>query len=208
MSLVEIIGYLASVLIAVSMSMRSLVRLRLLGFIGSGIFSIYGLFIHSYPVFILNGYIAAAHLFRLLQIKNKSEYFEIMRVPDVDTPFLKRFVDFYRDDLLHYFPDFSLEKLKNPQIFFVFRNMIPTGLFIAEPRDRETLEVLVDYVTPDFRDLKSAHFLFRRGKKIFGSKGYRRYITRAYVKDHERYLKKIGFRQISVNGQIYFQREI
>ncbi len=208
MNWIEMFGYAASLLVAVSMSMKSLVKLRTLGMIGSGMFSIYGLLIHSIPVFALNGFIASTHFYRLMQIRLKKEYFEIMRVPDVDTPFLKRFVRFYKDDIHRFFPDFSLEKLHNPLIFFLFRNMVPAGLFIAEPRGRETLEIVLDYVTPDFRDMKSAHFVFGRGKKIFGSKGFRRYRARAYVREHEKYLKKLGFRPVSINNEVYYERTI
>ncbi len=208
MTWIEIFGYAASVLVAISMSMKSLVKLRTLGMIGSGLFSVYGLMIHSLPVFVLNGFIASTHFYRLVQIRTKKEYFEIMRVPDVNTPFLNRFVHFYQDDIKKYFPDFTLNKLKNPHIIFLFRNMVPAGLFIAEPRDKETLEIVLDYVTPDFRDMKSAHFVFGRGRKIFGSKGYKRYLTRASVRQHEKYLKKMGFRPVTFHGEKYFERAI
>ncbi|MEJ2637925.1 MAG: hypothetical protein P8184_21910 [Calditrichia bacterium] len=204
----EIVGYAASVLIAISMAMNSIVRLRLLGLAGSILFSFYGVLIHSVPVALLNGFVAGAHLFYLLQIKGHKEYFEIMTVPNVDTPFLRRFVAFYSRELSHYFPEFSLEKLQKPIILFVFRDMIPAALFIAEPKDRRTLEIMVDYVTPDYRDMRSAHYIFLKGKKLFGNKGFERFITRAHVKMHEKYLQKMNFIPVKLDGENYFEKEI
>ncbi len=208
MEIVEIIGYVASALIALSMAMRSIVRLRWIGLIGSVCFAGYGLLIHSIPVFLLNSFTAGAHAFYLIQMKHKEEYFEIMRVPNIRTPFLGRFLKFYREEINHFFPEFSLSGLKEPHIIFVFRDMIPAGLFIARPFDKQTLEILLDYVTPGFRDFKSAHYIFYKGKKLFGNKGYQRFITKAYVKEHRTYLKKMDFQPVKINGEQYYERKI
>ncbi len=208
MNWVEIIGYTASVLIALSMAMKSIIKLRGIAIIGAVLFTLYGYLIHSLPVCLLNGFTALIHLYYLLQMKSSKEYFEIMRVPEVDAPFLQRFVKFYRKELSYYFPEFSLEKLQNPIIYIVFRNMIPAALFIAEPVGEKTLNVVVDFVTPDFRDLKSARYIFTRAKKIFGNKGYEKFVTRAYVRKHEKYLRKMGFKPVTREGQVYYERPI
>lgn len=204
----ELIGYLASLLIALSLTMSSIVRLRWIGLVGASLFSVYGAFIHSIPVVLLNGFNALVHLYYLIQISRRKEYFELMTVPSKDTPFLQRFIRFYREELFHYFPDFDLQKTRNPLIFFVFRNMNPAALFISEPQDKTTLRILVDYVTPNYRDMKSAHYIFLKSKKLFGTKGYQRFIAKAHVKKHEKYLKKMGFRKVPMNGEIYFEKEI
>jgi len=208
MNWVEIIGYTASVLIALSMAMKSIMKLRGIAIVGAALFTLYGFLIHSIPVCLLNALTALIHLYYLLQMNSSKEYFEIMRVPEVDTPFLQRFVKFYQKELSYYFPEFSLEKLHHPIIYFVFRNMIPAALFIAEPLGEKTLNVVVDYVTPDFRDMKSAHYIFNRAKKFFGNKGYQKFITRAYVKKHEKYLRKMNFKPVTKDRQKYYEKPI
>ena len=49
-STTELIGYLASALIVVSLAMRSVVRLRTISLVGSVTFVVYGLLIGSWPV--------------------------------------------------------------------------------------------------------------------------------------------------------------
>ena len=128
MNIYDIIGYSASLLIAISMAMHSILRLRIIGLSGSLLFVIYGFFIHSYPVIILNLFTSTAHIFYLIQLKRHTEYFEMMRIPSIDSPFLIRFINFYKKEILSYFPDFNIEQLKNPIILLLFRNMKPASL--------------------------------------------------------------------------------
>jgi hypothetical protein len=48
-TLYELIGYAASVLVAVALTMRSVLRLRLINLVGAATFTVYGLLIHAYP---------------------------------------------------------------------------------------------------------------------------------------------------------------
>lgn len=45
--------------------------------------------------------------------------------------------------------------------------MMPIGVFIGEPVAENTLEIKMDYVIPDYRDLKSAYFLFGKQQRFF-----------------------------------------
>lgn len=47
MSMVEILGYAASIMVAVSLTMKDIVRLRVLNFIGCALFTAYGLMIDA-----------------------------------------------------------------------------------------------------------------------------------------------------------------
>ncbi|NQV06152.1 YgjV family protein, partial [bacterium] len=50
----EILGYAASALVVLSLAMRSILRLRIIGLVGSVAFMVYGILIGSYPVAITN----------------------------------------------------------------------------------------------------------------------------------------------------------
>ena len=52
--ILEFIGYAASVLIAVSLTMRSVLRLRIINLFGSSCFVAYGILIQAYPVDVMN----------------------------------------------------------------------------------------------------------------------------------------------------------
>lgn len=46
--MVEILGYAASIMVAISLTMKDIVKLRILNFIGCGLFTAYGLMIDSW----------------------------------------------------------------------------------------------------------------------------------------------------------------
>ncbi|MEG0309009.1 MAG: YgjV family protein [Clostridium sp.] len=71
-SLVEWLGYLASVLIAISMFMKNIAKLRFINLIGCLLFAIYGFVIGAYPVAILNTLIVFVNLYYLYGLFNEN----------------------------------------------------------------------------------------------------------------------------------------
>ena len=71
----ELIGYLASVLILISLMMSSILRLRLINMVGAAGFSLYGLLIGAYPVAVLNGIIVVVNAYYLVRILRAKEHF-------------------------------------------------------------------------------------------------------------------------------------
>ncbi|MCR4607972.1 MAG: YgjV family protein, partial [Oscillospiraceae bacterium] len=60
--IIEAVGYCGSLLVLVSFLMTSVVKLRVVNTIGSAIFAIYALIIHSYPTAIMNICLVAINL--------------------------------------------------------------------------------------------------------------------------------------------------
>ena len=77
-NILEIIGYSASVIIALSMTMSSIVKFRWINLVGASTFATYGLLIGATPVAVLNGFIIAVDIFYLTRIYSKKELFEGM----------------------------------------------------------------------------------------------------------------------------------
>ncbi|MCA9901859.1 MAG: YgjV family protein [Ardenticatenaceae bacterium] len=63
----ELLGYMASVFVAVSLMMRSLVKLRVINLVGAVLFTVYGLIIAAYPVAVVNGFIVLVNIYYLQQ---------------------------------------------------------------------------------------------------------------------------------------------
>ena len=61
----EIIGYVASLLVVVSLAMTSVVRLRTISLVGSVAFVVYGVLISSVPILITNAAIAVLNVWFL-----------------------------------------------------------------------------------------------------------------------------------------------
>ena len=108
---VEALGYLASALVILSLTMRSVVRLRIISLCGSVTFFVYGLLIDSPPVMVTNGRIAVINLWFLRQ-----EFFVgAARRSDLgvsairsDSPFLTDFIEYHAADIGRFQPDFHM----------------------------------------------------------------------------------------------------
>lgn len=68
--LIEWVGYLASVCIAVSMFMKNIIKLRFINLIGCILFAIYGFIIKAYPVAVVNTIIAFTNIYYIYMMVN------------------------------------------------------------------------------------------------------------------------------------------
>ena len=72
-TVIEWIGYLASILIVVSLTMTSIIKLRVINTIGCILFVIYGVLVKSYPVALSNFAIILINLYNLYKIKKENQ---------------------------------------------------------------------------------------------------------------------------------------
>ncbi|EGU57438.1 hypothetical protein VITU9109_01757 [Vibrio tubiashii ATCC 19109] len=73
MDMVEILGYAASIMVAISLTMKDIVRLRVLNFIGCALFTAYGLMIDAWPVVVTNGFIACVNVYFLAKMQSEKK---------------------------------------------------------------------------------------------------------------------------------------
>jgi hypothetical protein len=204
----EILGYAASLITAVSLMMASHVRLRLLNLLGSSVFAVYGFLIHAYPVGALNVFIAVVDLYFLLRIVRVRTVFTLLPMPALDTYF-ERFLAFHEADIARFFPGFTATgaaRTASPDdggmVLYLLRNMVTAGVFIAhrDAADPTTLHVDLDYVTKEFRDYRTGRFLFEEQAGFFREQGVARIVAEAHTDSHAKYLKSVGFEEEGRNG--------
>ncbi len=70
---IEILGYAASIMVAISLTMKNIVKLRILNLIGCILFSIYGLLIDAMPVVATNGFIVCVNIYFLIQMRKEKK---------------------------------------------------------------------------------------------------------------------------------------
>lgn len=188
----ETVGYAASALIAVSLMMSSILRLRLINLAGSAAFATYGLLIHAYPVAVLNGIIVLVNGFFLVKMLRAKEYFQLLPLkPESD--YLKYFLDFYERDIRRILPEFAYRPVANQVTLFILRDCAPVGVFIAEQKPDGRLCVVIDFVIPHYRDLKIGKFLFVEKAEFFRGRGIKEIVIAPRTKEFGAYLVKVGF---------------
>lgn len=194
MDIIQIIGYAGSVVIAVSLMMNNIWRLRWVNLFGAGTFAIYGLLVNAYPVFALNSFIVVVDIFYLTRISRQKDYFTNLEVNTKTNKYIHKFVNYYEKDLLKFFPQFKLDEHLDAKSYFILRNMMPVGLFMYTEKPEGEIEIELDYVIPEYRDLKNAHYLFSSLKsEDFINKGFHKLIAFSSSDAHQKYLEKFGF---------------
>lgn len=191
-TLLEFVGYLGSLLIALSLTMKSLLRLRLINLAGALVFTVYGLLIRAYPVAALDGLIVVIDLYYLLQMWQQKDYFKLLAVSH-DSAYLGSFVDFYRKEIAVFFPSYRFNPDADDLAVFVLRNMVPAGVLVVH-KDGEQARVVLDFVIPGYRDFRAGRFLFETSAGFFLQHGLTCFVSEAGNARHESYLKRMGFK--------------
>jgi uncharacterized membrane protein len=185
----ELIGYVASVLVAISLTMSSILRLRILNLVGAAVFGLYGVLIGSLPVAIVNVFIVFVNIYYLQKMMKSTEYFKTLETDRADT-YLNHFLRFHRDDIQRFIPGF--QPASTDVNVFVLRDTIPAGLIMGSIAG-STLKVELDYVIPRFRDFKIGRYLFEECADVFTKKGIEEIVTPAGSPKHQAYLERMGF---------------
>lgn len=187
----EIVGYIGSFLVIISMLMTSVVKLRIINTIGSVIFCIYALCIYSYPTAAMQVCLIAINIFSLYKLNNTKKEYSAVRVKAGDG-FLFHFIATYKDDIRKFFPDFS-EILKNDIVFLIVCAGVPAGIFAAaenmDEMGNRQLTVKIDYTIPAYRDCSAGKFILSYLK----NQGIKKLLTKTSVPVHKKYLSSIGF---------------
>lgn len=190
--LAEWLGYLASVIILVSLMMNSVVRLRWINLAGALLFSTYGFLIGALPVAILNGIIALVDVYYLIRIYTSREYFSVLPVEN-DARYLNHFLAFHQKEINRYYPSFSFAPHTGTRAFFLLRDATLAGVIITEERKAGTLNILTDYVIPHYRDMKMGHYFYVHYAPTLYEEGIRLLRIESPTPHVNRYLKRLGF---------------
>lgn len=200
--LLEWIGYAASVLVLVSLTMTSIVKLRWYNLAGAILFSAYGFLIGSLPVGIMNFLIVCANLYNLQKMYKRKEDFKIIEIKENDE-LLMHFLDFYKKDIKSFFPDYKMEK--GQMGMFVLRDMAVAGIFIGS-QEKAGLRIELDYALPQYRDFKVGAYLYNQLSNIF----YKHDIHSVYCDTgmNLKYMEKMGFEASEKDGRSIMQKSL
>lgn len=203
MTFVDYFGYLASLIILISVLMSSIKKLRWINLFGALLFTIYGYFINSIPVLVMNFGIVLVDIYYLYQIYTKKDYFTLLDIED-NSVYLSYFIEFYNQNINNFIDIKELDLNKSDIRLYILRNVRPAGIFLASKYNQNTLEIDLDYVIPEFQDFKMGNFLFNKQKDYFHKKGINKFITTAKNEKHIKYLVKMGFNKEVINNIDYY----
>jgi len=187
----QLVGYAASALIIISLTMTSLLRLRIVGLAGSTLFAVYGVLIGAWPIVITNVVIIGIHCYFLWKALSADTYLSTLEVAP-ESRYLAEFLAFHDEDIDRHMPTFV--GIRDGDLaMLVLRDMEPAGAFVGR-KTNGRLDIRLDYVKPEYRDYKLGRHLFGDGARFFRERGYRTLTTPITgVRAHDRYVEKMGF---------------
>lgn len=199
--MIEIFGYVASVMIAVSLTMKNIRRLRWWNLIGAAAFSAYGAINGIWPVFAVNGFIALVDIYYLIEMVRRKEYFEMLEVKIKTSIFTQRFIRFYKNDIAKYFPDFAYDENVEYKSYFCLRNCRPVGLVLFTSLSENKYLVQLDYTIPEYRDRKTGEYFYQEGLKRIGIDENKQLVIKDPNEDHIKYLNAMGYKRSGDEGE-------
>lgn len=72
LDVIGIMGYSASVLVAVSLMMKNIVPLRIVSLAGCFLFTLYGIAISAWPVALMNGFGCIVNIYHLIKLRREA----------------------------------------------------------------------------------------------------------------------------------------
>ncbi len=185
---IEIFGYVGSALTIVSMLMASIVKLRIINTVGSGISGAYALIIGSYPLAILSFSLVIINIYNLFKLFKPKNNYDLV-VGKSDDAFVSYFLNRYREDIQSHFPSFDVTN-KGDTAYIVCCNGTPAGITLGCDKGDGVIDLILDYSTPTYRDCSVARYLHSKLPK----QGVKKLLYRqGSSMPHVSYLKKVGY---------------
>lgn len=186
--MIEMVGYLGSILVVVAMLMPSLVKLRVINSIGAGIFAVYALIIQSYPTALMNVCLVTINIYNLIKLSKKEKHFDLIEGNDNKGIFLSYSLGYYKEDIRNYFPEFDLETLDYDISYIICCEANPAGFFLGKKREDGVVDVVLDYSVPAYRDCSVGAYLHTK----LPQNGVKKLVYNGSWDKTVPYLKKVG----------------
>lgn len=197
----SLFGYLASVLLAISLIVTNDLRFRWVNSLGCLSFIVYGILINAFPIILTNSILLLINVYRLIRIYMTQETFDMVEFFD-DSQYVKKFIKFYQSDISAYFPQFDGFDEQDNLRFVVLRDMAIANMFVAAVQPDGTAIVKINYTIPKYRDFQVGNYIFKRERVFLENKGVKRLVyDQAIHSNHARFLKVMGFKKRETAGK-------
>lgn len=199
--IIEGFGYLATLLLALSLLVTNDLKFRWFNALGCVAFIVYGVLLNAFPVVLTNALLLVINAYYLYRIHRRTEDFDLVSFR-ADDPLIQKFLSFYRVDIANYFPEFKAEDLQQEIRFMMLRDMNIANIFIAKRLSNGDGLVKLNYTIPKYRDFKVGCFIFDKAKAALQEKGIKRVVYQSVAnKNHLHFLKVTGFTKQEDNGK-------
>ena len=173
----NILGWGGSALLVYSLLQASVLRLRVLNAIACMILVVFNWVLAVWPMVGMNLVLVAINAFfivRLVRDRHDATAFEVLEVSPTDE-YLRHTLRVHGADILRFNPTFAHDPTSDQSAFLVQRGDETVGVVLLD-KHGDTAHVLLDYVTPRYRDFSPGEFVWRRSN-LLRDRGIRHVVT-------------------------------
>jgi hypothetical protein len=195
----DITGWAGSALLIYSVMQARVLRFRVLNLVASAILAAFNAALGIWPMVAMNIALCAINLWHiraLVTTRHDEETYEVLEVGPQDE-YLRHLLRVHGPDIAKYQPDFTWDGAAPGSVaFLVQRGDETVGMVLAHDAGDGVARVVLDYVTPRFRDFSPGEFVWRRSSAL-RDHGFRRVVTPERMVAP--YYGRLGFRPLA-NG--------
>ena len=193
MSWLDVIGWAGSALLIYSVMQARVLRFRVLNLAASAILAGFNAALEIWPMVAMNVVLCAINLWHirtLVTTRHDEDTFEVLEVGPYDA-YLRHVLRVHESDILRFQPDFAWDgSVDDRAAFLVQRADETVGVVLVRENADGVAQVLLDYVTPRFRDFSPGEFVWRRSQ-VLRDHGYTKVVTPALMVGA--YYDRLGF---------------
>jgi hypothetical protein len=160
----DAVGWGGSALLVFSLLQARVLRFRTVNTVACVVLVFFNAMISVWPMVAMNVVLAAINIWfivRLLGERHDDAVFEVLEVRPEDQ-YLRHVLHLHREDILRYQPDFAWEPGDGHDHAFIVMKGDETVGAVVLRQDGDVARILLDYVTPRYRDFTPGEFVWRR----------------------------------------------
>ncbi|MCW2857196.1 MAG: hypothetical protein JWR52_2811 [Marmoricola sp.] len=188
----DVVGWLGSALLVYSVMQARVLRFRVLNLAACIVLAGFNAALGIWPMVAMNAALVAInawHIRSLLGTRHDEETYVVLEVGGQDE-YLRHLLRIHEADILAFQPDLVWNGAEADNLAFILQRADETVGVVLVHAQGDVAEVLLDYVTPRFRDFSPGQFVWRRSGVLAG-RGFTRVITP--VKMVAAYYERLGF---------------
>ena len=182
----EIFGYIGTILVILSMAMRSVKKLRIFNICGSFISMIYAAVCNTLPIAIMNGTLIIINFYHLMRSKHRSRCSECVEVSLADRA-TSYFLTFFEDGIKEMFPSYVYRSNVDAEAHIVYIEDKVAGILIGKPVG-DTFAAEIYYVIKKFRYLSDKTVV-----ATLSERGIKHISVPCENVDVQQYFEKMGY---------------
>ncbi len=190
----QIVGWLGSALVVLSLTQARVLRFRWLNLAGSVIATAYNVVFGIWPFVAMNGAIAIINVYwlrRLLAERHDEAVYAVVEVAP-DDAYLTHVMAVHATDIARFrSPEPRADAAATALAFLVVHGDETVGMVLVSDLGAGVGRVDLDWVTPRFRDFTPGEFVYRRSG-VFAGRGLHRLVA-AGGPGQADYLARVGF---------------